>query len=62
MEDKNDVIISLIHALENTTKMLYDLIERQNELSKQQIDVVRYQCQENNKLIKEMWEESKKNK
>lgn len=57
MKEKYETMKSLVNALENTTKMLHDSIEKQTELSNKQIDAMRYQCEENNSLIKEMWEE-----
>lgn len=59
MKEKYETMRSLVNALENTTKMLHDSIEKQTELSNKQIDIMRYQCEENNSLIKEMWDELK---
>jgi hypothetical protein len=62
MEDKYEIMRSLVSALENTTQMLHDSINKHMELGKMQIDAMRHQCEENTKLIKEMWEELKKEK
>lgn len=62
MEERYEIMKSLVSALQNTTKMLHDSIGSQVELNKAQIDAMRTQCEENTKLIKEMWEELKRNK
>lgn len=62
MEEKYKTMRSLVGALENTTKMLHDSIDKQAELSKTQIEAMVFQCEENTKLIKEMWEAIKKDK
>ena len=60
MEDKYETMRSLVSALENTTQMLHDSINKNMELGKIQIDAMRHQCDQNTSLIKEMWEELKK--
>lgn len=60
MEEKYEIMRSLVTALENTTQMLHDSIDKHMELGKMQIDAMRNQCEENTNLIREMWEELKK--
>lgn len=62
IEEKYKTIQSLVSALESTTKMLYDSIDKQVELDKSRIEAMKFQCEENTKLIKDMWEELKKDK
>lgn len=61
MDGKYETMRSLISALENTTQMLHDSIDKQVELDKSRVEAMKFQCVENIKLIKEMWEELKKN-
>lgn len=57
MED-NEIIKTLSETLERVIKMYSDIAAKQIELSNRQLDIF----ENSNKLIKDMWEELKRNK
>lgn len=57
MDDK-EIIKTLSETLERVTKMFSDVALKQTELSNRQLDIF----ENSNKLIREMWDSTKKEK
>lgn len=64
MPTREETIATLAKTMENISKILASVADNQNktwkEVNKQQLDLLRYQCEVSNKLMAEMWEELKK--
>lgn len=64
MTTKEETLMTLARTIASITKTVETVVENQNntskEVSKQQLDLLRYQCETGNELIKEMLNELKK--
>lgn len=66
MATKEEALIELARAMKSISNTVEKVVENQNatwkEVNKQQLDLLRYQCEMGNQLISEILQELKKEK